>query len=133
MEKANMDQESSTQSGNVCVVGMSRKGPGKAGSSKTCGIGDGEVFCPFCRTKYRLGWWFKGKYLSFLVLLESISDDPIPTEVIIGDTIKSINHIGWTPHSVSFLKMNVDGAMSCDGIPRSIGGLLRDHSGKKLL
>ncbi|KAK8558447.1 hypothetical protein V6N13_103624 [Hibiscus sabdariffa] len=98
-----MDQESSTQSGNVCVVGMSRKGPGKAGSSKTCGIGDGEVFCPFCR------------------------------KVIIGDTIKSINHIGWTPHSVSFLKMNVDGAMSCDGIPRSVGGLLRDHSGKKLL
>ncbi|KAK8510698.1 hypothetical protein V6N11_065211 [Hibiscus sabdariffa] len=37
------------------------------------------------------------------------------------------------PPPVGFLKLNVDGAMSCDGYAGSVGGLLCDHNGKKLL
>ncbi|KAK9026428.1 hypothetical protein V6N11_039267 [Hibiscus sabdariffa] len=79
--------------------------------------------------KCRLAWWYKAKFPSCDIPLECIiADLTIVDNNFYGKSKASANAVWVAPHP-GFIKLNVDGAMSCTGLGGGIGGILCDENG----
>ncbi|KAK8496952.1 hypothetical protein V6N12_002541 [Hibiscus sabdariffa] len=83
--------------------------------------------------KSRLASWYKAKFPLIVISNDSLIFDPS-----LADKVNSFNtcpnsKIVWKPPPVGFLKLNVDGAVSKNGLGCGVGGILRNNNGECLL
>ncbi|GMI86725.1 hypothetical protein HRI_002341800 [Hibiscus trionum] len=80
-------------------------------------------------TKYRIALWFLALNPECSVSLDDIICNPAVVDRKVGASLSGVVPEAWSPPSLGFLKLNIDGAMPKSGSMGGIGGLIRDSSG----
>ncbi|KAE8673291.1 RNA helicase family protein isoform 2 [Hibiscus syriacus] len=79
----------------------------------------------FFITRFRLAKWFLAKYPGVRIQTDLLVRDPTRADKLLpSSNTKKV--IGWTPPPSDMFKLNVDGAVTGDGMQGGIGGVLRD-------
>ncbi|KAE8713962.1 hypothetical protein F3Y22_tig00110202pilonHSYRG00067 [Hibiscus syriacus] len=79
----------------------------------------------FFITRFRLAKWFLAKYPGVRIQTDLLVGDPTRADKLLSST-STKKVIGWTPPPSDMFKLNVDGAVTGDGMQGGIGGVLRD-------
>ncbi|KAE8734219.1 hypothetical protein F3Y22_tig00000778pilonHSYRG00358 [Hibiscus syriacus] len=87
------------------------------------GICDSTVL--FFITRFRLAKWFLAKYPGVRILTDLLVGDPTRADLLPSNS-SSKKISCWTPPPSDMFKLNVDGAVTGDGMQGGIGGVLRD-------
>ncbi|KAE8698668.1 serine/threonine-protein kinase AFC1-like [Hibiscus syriacus] len=82
--------------------------------------------------RFRLVKWFLAKYPNVSIQVDSLVGDPTLADKHQSSDHKRMKVQGWSPPPLHFFKVNVDGAVSGDGLLGGIGGILRDSDSKIL-
>ncbi|KAK8596753.1 hypothetical protein V6N12_065233 [Hibiscus sabdariffa] len=85
------------------------------------------------RIPARLASWYKAKYPLMVISNDSLIFDPSLADKVSSFTTCLNSKIVWKPPHVGFLKLNVDGAVSKNGLGCGVGGLLRNNYGECLM
>ncbi|KAK9026272.1 hypothetical protein V6N11_039116 [Hibiscus sabdariffa] len=86
----------------------------------------------FFSVKTRAAWWWKALSADSNIHLDSLICDPSLASSKADAYFSSPANVVWTPLPCGFLKFNVDGACSKEGLC-GVGGVLRDPQGSILL
>ncbi|KAE8656892.1 Protein MOR1 [Hibiscus syriacus] len=82
--------------------------------------------------RFRLVKWFLAKYPNDFIQVDSLVGDPSLADKHQTSHHKRVKVQEWLPPPLHFFKVNVDGAVSGDGLLGGIGGILRDSESKIL-
>ncbi|KAE8730100.1 hypothetical protein F3Y22_tig00003041pilonHSYRG00846 [Hibiscus syriacus] len=89
-----------------------------------------ELWCKFLR--FRLAKWFLAKHHSVRIQTDLLAGDPTRADQFhISTSTKKV--IGWSPPPSDIFKLNVDGAVTGDGMQGGIGGVLSDSFSSSLV
>ncbi|KAE8678433.1 hypothetical protein F3Y22_tig00111410pilonHSYRG00088 [Hibiscus syriacus] len=95
---------------------------------------DGKLDKPklFFLCRFRLVKWFLAKYPNDFIQVDSLVGDPSLADKHQTRHPKRMKVQEWLPPPLHFFKVNVDGAVSGDGLFGGMGGILRDSESKIL-
>ncbi|KAE8724272.1 pentatricopeptide repeat-containing protein [Hibiscus syriacus] len=82
--------------------------------------------------RFRLAKWFLAKHPNVIIQVDSLVGDPTIVDKLQIKAPNKLKFQDWRPPPVHFFKVNVDGAISGDGLLGGIGGILRDLNSKVL-